>query len=254
MAPRDRLDYINAVKCLRSKPAKSTNVYAPGARNRFDDFQATHILLSLVIHADVQPLAPDVLLLLHDADMPFFRQGLFYQWHRYFVWLYEKALRDECGYKGTHPYWDWTINWQDPRKRTVFDGGQYSIFFNFYSLCTEIYTAPGATGGGCIESGPFANAQTNLGNVVLQPGPGPNNGLGYNPHCVTRDISLEQSNKTKPTDVVRSIGSTTAFSNFDNDVEGPDGVHGAGHLTIGGLQYDFQASPGDPAFYLHHAA
>jgi hypothetical protein len=29
--------------------------------------------------------------------------GLFLTWHRYFVWAYEQALRNECGYKGYQP-------------------------------------------------------------------------------------------------------------------------------------------------------
>lgn len=26
---------------------------------------------------------------------------------RYFLWTYETALIEECGYKGAQPYWDW---------------------------------------------------------------------------------------------------------------------------------------------------
>ena len=29
--------------------------------------------------------------------------GLFLPWHRHFLWLWEKALRDECGYSGYLP-------------------------------------------------------------------------------------------------------------------------------------------------------
>lgn len=36
-------------------------------------------------------------------------EGLFFHFHRYFIWLYEKALQEECGYKGTKAYWDWTL-------------------------------------------------------------------------------------------------------------------------------------------------
>ncbi|KAF2815832.1 uncharacterized protein BDZ99DRAFT_514474 [Mytilinidion resinicola] len=24
--------------------------------------------------------------------------------------IYERSLRDECGYSGAHPYWDWTVD------------------------------------------------------------------------------------------------------------------------------------------------
>ena len=190
------------------------------------------------------------------------QKGLFLHFHRYFTWLYEKALQDECEYKGTQPYWDWTISWEDPRKSTVFDGSPVSMGSNGKPLTSRgpidiaafgisASLAPG-TGGGCIESGPFANASVNLGPIALEP-KGPDNGLGYNPRCLVRDINLNYSNQTKPSDVVRLISSCTDLGCFDTVLEGLDGVHAGGHFTMGGLGYDAFSSPGDPAFYLHHA-
>lgn len=39
--------------------------------------------------------------------------GLFYPFHRYFVWSYTQALKNECGYTGVSPYWDWTLDAAD---------------------------------------------------------------------------------------------------------------------------------------------
>ena len=61
--------YIDAVLCLASKPAISG---IKGAVNRFDDFQAVH-----------SSQTPDI----HWV-------GHFTLWHRYFVYTYEKALRE----------------------------------------------------------------------------------------------------------------------------------------------------------------
>lgn len=38
-----------------------------------------------------------------DIDIP---EANFLHWHRYYVWAYEVALRDECGYKGYQPVSD----------------------------------------------------------------------------------------------------------------------------------------------------
>lgn len=73
--------YVDAVKCIQSKPALTPSSVAPGAKTRFDDFVATHINQTLSIHYT----------------------GNFLSWHRYFTWLYEEALREECGYTGTQP-------------------------------------------------------------------------------------------------------------------------------------------------------
>lgn len=44
-----RLDYINAVKCLQSTPARTGDIHA-GAKSRYDDFQALHIDQTDYIH------------------------------------------------------------------------------------------------------------------------------------------------------------------------------------------------------------
>ena len=77
----ERAEYIDAVLCLQRLPSIIPKGLVPGAKSRFDDFVATHINQTLSIHLD----------------------GIFLSWHREFVWLYEKALQQECGYKGTQP-------------------------------------------------------------------------------------------------------------------------------------------------------
>lgn len=78
LSTEEREDYIQATRCLYTSPAQSPQDYAPGARNRRDDFVAVHIAQQQRIHFSPWTL-------------PF---------HRWYVHLYEQALRDECGYKG----------------------------------------------------------------------------------------------------------------------------------------------------------
>lgn len=49
-----------------------------GAKSRFDDFGVLHNQLTNNVHFS----------------------GSFLLFHRYFVWAYEDALRNECGYTG----------------------------------------------------------------------------------------------------------------------------------------------------------
>lgn len=81
MTIAERKDYIQAVQCLQTKHSKSDPAWAPAARTRYDDFVAIHVNQTMFIHGN----------------------GLFLTWHRYFVWAYEQALRNECGYKGYQP-------------------------------------------------------------------------------------------------------------------------------------------------------
>jgi hypothetical protein len=51
----ERTNYVNAVKCLQSKPSKLSASVAPGAKSRFDDFVAVHLNQTLTIHLTVRP-------------------------------------------------------------------------------------------------------------------------------------------------------------------------------------------------------
>lgn len=64
-----------------SKPAKAPKDQVPGAISRFDDFVATHMTMAPMLHSPANLFAA----------------------HRYYIWAYEKALREECGYKGYQP-------------------------------------------------------------------------------------------------------------------------------------------------------
>ena len=81
MSAADRKAYIKAVRCLQTSPSKLPKGLVPGALSRYDDFVATHVNNTLNIHLN----------------------GKFLSWHRQFVYIYEKTLQDECGYKGTQP-------------------------------------------------------------------------------------------------------------------------------------------------------
>jgi tyrosinase len=193
--------------------------------------------------------------------------GLFLVFHRYFVHLYERALRDECGYTGAQPYWDWSLHYDDPRRHPAFDGSPTSMGSNGIYVPNRptltlalpngiTYYFPPATGGGCIESGPFTadKYEIHLGPVQeLVPGMvGPDGGFGYNPRCLTRDLSLVEAAHGRPTNVSALLACPDlACVNVQFDV--PGGVHNAGHFQLGGIELDPFASPSDPMFWLHHA-
>lgn len=212
-------------------------------RNRYDDFVGAHLQRAPYVHAD----------------------GLFLPFHRNFVHLYEKALREECGYHGAQPYWDWTLSYQDPRNSTVFDGSPWSMGSNGVYVPGRSPTVanfpggfqvpfPPATGGGCVYSGPFTpdKWQLHLGPVAWDP-QGPQGGFGYNPRCLSRDISPIISQDTSPVNVSSLLDGCSDLECFNVRIDSPGGVHGQGHFQMGGIALDTWASPSDPAFWLHHA-
>lgn len=183
-----RLSYISALQCLKTRPSLTDRTYAPGVRSRYDDFQAAHIVNTQFIHFS----------------------GWFLPWHRQFVWLFENALRSECNYTGYQPYWDWS-KYADVRfeGNPLFDGsmtslggnGRYVVHNGTTVIPVEAAdlssTLPAGTGGGCVYQGPLANWTRNLGLVDVLGGAagmvnplmsGFINGPGYNPRCTTRDF------------------------------------------------------------------
>lgn len=251
-----KLAYVNAVKCLQSKPAKTPDTLAPGAKTRFDDFVTTHINQTLTIHYT----------------------GNFLSWHRYYTWLYEEALQEECGYTGTQPYWNWALTARTGLANSpIFDGsdtsmsgngeyipGQADIVLGANSGLPPVYL-PAGTGGGCVTSGPFRNMTVNLGPAALDvPGgvqvSNPNGPFAYNPRCLKRDLT-DYVNQAfaNVSAVLNLITQTTNVNDFQMAMQGIPGsgnigVHGGGHYALGGDPgRDVYTSPGDPAFYLHHS-
>ncbi|ORY55906.1 uncharacterized protein BCR38DRAFT_528749 [Pseudomassariella vexata] len=233
-----RLDFLDAVQCLQSKPAKTETLFA-GAKSRYDDFQALHIIQTEDVHFC----------------------GSFFAWHRNFLALLENDLHTTCGYPGGIPYWNWTMDAADMLASPLFDpvygfGGNgiwienTTTFPSDWQILADI---PGRTGGGCITDGPFANRTVPLG---------PGNHTDYRPHCLHRDFSpyllTFTGNKTKLDWVLEAED----FWNLDHRTEGialgvPNmSLHAAGHQSLGGNIGEITnmySSPGDPLFYLHHS-
>jgi tyrosinase len=91
--------------------------------------------------------------------------GNFLSWHRYFTWAYESALRVECGYNGTQPYWDWG-RYSTPETSPMFDGSETSMGSQGEKVAHNSNgMKPAGNGGGCIAKGPFKDMKVNLGYV-----------------------------------------------------------------------------------------
>ncbi|KAK7510560.1 hypothetical protein IWZ03DRAFT_337284 [Phyllosticta citriasiana] len=255
LSPEQRIDYTNAVLCLQSKKAKTPSDLVPGAKSRFDDFISTHINHTYTSHYTAS----------------------FLLWHRWFIWEYEKALRDECGYKGYQPYWDWAKTAETGLAVSpLFDGSATSLSGNgeyIPSNGTHVdingIDLPDGTGGGCVTSGPFKNYTVNLGPVALTLRSSNENGTSigstatqwdWNPRCFKRDLTDYSVQRfSNETSVRRLIAESKDMEQFEMTMQGYPGsgelgVHGGGHYALGGDPgRDFFVSPGDPAFYLHHA-
>ena len=203
------------MKCILEKPALTPPFNDSGVISRYDDLVYTHIQQTFSIHY----------------------VGHFLPWHRYFTATYEHILRNECGYSGAQPYWDWTLDTHDPQdfpQSPVFDadlgfGGNGPYV---EGNASDPFAVPGRTGGGCVLDGPFAN---NSSMVHL----GPQSAVAYNPQCLRRDLSPTFATRYLAMNQTQLTLSQTDYGWFTRVVEGgpsfdASGIHGGGHYGVGG--------------------
>lgn len=212
------------------------------------DFAVIHINQTLFMHLD----------------------GFFNTWHRMFVHLFEQELKTQCGYTGTHPYWNWVETQEMGLTNSkMFDGSATSMSgdgaYNTTAgplVVGPALTVPAGNGGGPILSGPFQNWQISMNPVpisTINSGNGlPAGTFDLNLRPLTRNLNQQVantwSNQGNLTNLL-ACADADCFENLMSGAPGSDtlGMHSSGHFTMGEIGSDFFASPQDPFFFLHHA-
>lgn len=256
MSVTQRQDYVAAVTCLMKLPPTVNLTRFSGAQSRYDDFVAYHMTHAMQLHDNLHLFGA----------------------HKYFVWLFEKALRDECGYTGYQPYMNYDRYARDPFNSPLLNGNSSSM--GSTGVLEPTYKGipqPGRTpniiksngGGGCAKEGPFSDIVVSLGPTSTTIGTNlPKNpradGTGPNPRCLRRDVNKDALMGATADHVFNLISKSNDINSFYNTLLGmpapkndsyPWGVHTAGHYVAavdpGG---DPMTSPGDPLFYFHHTS
>lgn len=80
----DREAFVSAISCLTNLPSAGPS-FAPST-SRFEDFVQTHQKMTPEVHGN----------------------GIFIHWHRLFLHTFEQALRTQCGFNRSMPWWDET--------------------------------------------------------------------------------------------------------------------------------------------------
>ena len=135
-------------------------------------------------------------------------------------------MKDECGFKGTLPYWDWSLDSQAPDTSFVWSPNTF-----------------GGDGQGntqCVADGPFSKFPTIFGSRG----------------CLARSFGsqfngLQANFATWSPEAVNLILTDNAdFNSFRSNLE--FGPHGSVHVAVGGSMGSLTLSSNDPIFMLHH--
>ena len=115
----------------------------------------------------------------------------FLPWHRYFIHVYENALRDECAYLGhltyvhypdletwiakhSSRYWDWSLDWEDITHAPIWD---VNLGFGGDGDEKDLESIHGH----CVTDGPFARLKV----LYVEKFP-------Y-PHCLSRGFATGEN-------------------------------------------------------------
>ncbi|QKX63468.1 uncharacterized protein TRUGW13939_10638 [Talaromyces rugulosus] len=200
----EKLSYISAAQCSAKTPSVSLR---NDNASIHDEFALLHGRFGNYHSRNAAPFLP---------------------WHRYFIHVYKQALRENCDYQGSLPYWDWTLNHQDLSRAPV-----WNIIDGFGPSRNE-NGSEGVAGGNCVVSGPFAGLV-------------PTFYEGFrDPHCLSRGMLDEETVRgvgdltVKPSELTRLANTNESYFDFLIELEYTP------HLVI---PYILQ----DQLFYLHHA-
>lgn len=244
MPPAERKAFTDAMKCVMAQPSNLDQTTYPAAINRWFDYASIHVGRTNQVHIS----------------------GFFLTWHRYFEHLMYQDLRNNCGYKGRWPYWNFALTADNIDNNPVFDGSEYSMSGNGVLNDTgpialgPNLVIPHGTGGGCVTTGPFANMKTTLGFIpplVIATGMLPPNAYAYNESCLTRDLNgFVSSTFTNLTSVIAAVNapSQELFELALNGIIGGTtlGIHSGAHFSVGGIMNSVHVSAQDPIWYPLH--
>jgi len=226
---------IDAVKCLDALPHtpsltptyNTTFAKIPPintSASYFDDWVYVHMDLNKIIHFT----------------------GQFLPWHRAYVKDFETALQEKCGYKGTQPYWDWTLDASNFENSTFWDPDP--------------------------DSGIGGWGDPNDDNQITTGGLAANFTVSYpSPHRIRRSYSPVEAatgrnfldSITPESQKIMVNGSVGDYIDFQTIFE--SGSHAAVHFMVGGELVGTcpsaavgcipgtKWSPNDPLFVMHHA-
>ncbi|CAF9927916.1 MAG: hypothetical protein HETSPECPRED_006702 [Heterodermia speciosa] len=199
-------DYVRAVRCLTTKPSRIGH-----NGTLYDDFPWVHKHTSTNTH----------------------KAAPFLPWHRYYLNLYETALKQECSFHGNLPYWDWSLDSSNFRASPVWDPS---------SGLGGDGTGPQSVGDGqCVTAGPFSDLEMSFYDGE------------YQPHCLSR--GFPPSNELKALgelicpEAIKNLMKESTYEDFAPELERR--AHTFLSRSVRGDLSRF-TGPNDPIFFLHH--
>ncbi|KAI8822909.1 uncharacterized protein EV422DRAFT_522645 [Fimicolochytrium jonesii] len=208
LSDTEKQAYIDASLCLRDRRRSPSLLPDSPSQTIYDDLVYVHMQFAALTHNTAQ----------------------FLPWHRYFIGIYEKLLREQCGYSGAVPYWDWSLDSQAPERSEL--------------LTPKWFGANGdRSNENCLSSGQYRQAKPRFTD-------------GQREDCIRRQWRDEETGSRLPSlasyPYVMEIleTATDSYNTFREALE--HGPHDQVHSSLGGDMANTTISVNDPLFWAHH--
>ncbi|GAM19110.1 hypothetical protein SAMD00019534_022850 [Acytostelium subglobosum LB1] len=196
LTPAELTKYINAVTLARRALPR------PGP-TQYDTFARIHAMQGYFIHSGAN----------------------FLPWHRYYLRQYELLLQSVINDPTlTVPYWDWTLDYQNPSASVIF---------------TDPYFGGNGGSASCVTNGKLGQWR-----------PLYNWAGNASAHCLKRSFGEGMSRYPSPATLQTLISGSATYANLATNIE--IGPHNLVHSSIGGDMKE-AISPNDALFFSHHA-
>ncbi|KAF5343668.1 hypothetical protein D9758_014689 [Tetrapyrgos nigripes] len=218
----EKKNFIDGVRCLSQLPA------SPDLQPTGDNPDNQPRNTSSTLYDDFVYIHMDGLQSLHVT-------GRFFPWHRLFLHAFESHLKNQCGFTGALPYWDFTQDSANILASTAFDADPEAGLGAWPDASTNFTVT---TGG--FRDLPYLD-------------PGVSFPFEYS------DPELEANSTQTPENWQNIVGGSRGnFTAFQLSVDGHrlQGMHPSTHVSAGGPEGDvtnLATSPSDPIFWLLHA-
>ncbi|KAJ3949164.1 uncharacterized protein N0V96_000279 [Colletotrichum fioriniae] len=204
----EKTSYISATLCLMDPAQAPAKTGYAGSTTRWEELQAAHVSQAQFVHS----------------------VGAFFPWHRWYMTVQEKLLRDDCGYTGPMPYWD------EQAEQAVLPLENASIL---NASATAGFGSASLDVNGCVVDGPYTNVRLTLDTELNR----------VDPVCLSRDFKQKEYDQVAQK-IIDACMALEDYVNLNNCLGASP--HTGGHYAIGGTMDDPSLSPGDPLFFLHH--
>jgi tyrosinase len=220
MSRVEKRQFLQAVKCLKHKPSKTRPT-----GTLFEDFAFVR----------------------GQIGMRTIGVASFFPWHRYLLWVFERELKNSCGYPGGIPFWDWTQDYNALAHSPLLNG-----LPGFGSDGNPLATVGNGTHGAyCVTDGNFANHMAAFDYVSGY-------GIAPSPHCVSRRFDPEDPEGRRAgalvaPPVISDIMALPDFASFSEAMQ--DETVGPAVVIPNWMQGDMAqyTAPNDVLYFLHLA-